>query len=193
MAWIPIKLPRNQPVRGKYSEWKEEIADDCSHICVYCEIGTNYFGGVRNFHIDHYKPKSKFIELEDDTNNLFLSCSICNCFKSDYWDDEENCNIPNPTNGEFILNISKDQNGLLRSTSFLHNFMIHKLYLNRVQLILYRREKNIHDKIIRIKKFYQEKKLQESDLPILEKIIDIDLKFSNLNEWPVYKIKDLKR
>ena len=60
MEWFKIfKENSVQPKTGKYSDWKEIIADECKHQCVYCALSESRFGGIRNFHVEHYRPKSK--------------------------------------------------------------------------------------------------------------------------------------
>src|SRR5690606_2049579 len=74
---------------SKYSDWKPELAREGFHQCVYCTISDASFGGIRNFHVEHYKPKglAQFAHLENDFSNLFYACAICNTFKSDDWTD----------------------------------------------------------------------------------------------------------
>lgn len=71
---------------GKYSDWKPILAEEGFHQCVYCALPDATFG-ERNFHVEHYKPKSraKFKHLENDIRNLFYACPACNVFKSDSW------------------------------------------------------------------------------------------------------------
>ena len=102
MNWKLVnKDPTTQPKRGTYSDWKEQIAQECYNQCVYCSIHESQFGGINNFHIDHFRPKSIFKNLENDICNLFYSCPICNRFKSDDWPNEPNLDTisyPDPSN-----------------------------------------------------------------------------------------------
>ena len=88
MKWIRIcNAERSQPSSGSYREWKPQIARDCSHQCVYCAIIEARFGGIRNFHVEHYRPKSRaeFASLENVITNLYYACAICNGFKGADW------------------------------------------------------------------------------------------------------------
>jgi len=56
-------------------------------------------GGAAAFHIDHYKPKKHFPELETVYGNLFYCCATCNVFKGAYWprpEVEKTRFVPNP-------------------------------------------------------------------------------------------------
>ena len=88
MKWIKVVTPRAQPTEGDHRSWKPQIACDCGHRCVYCAISEAQYGGLDNFHVDHFRPKSRFKELANNIGNLFLACGICNRFKSDDWPAE---------------------------------------------------------------------------------------------------------
>ena len=93
MSWkLIIKDKNNQPAGKDYTLWKEQIAEECFHQCVYCSIHENPWGGVDHYHIDHYRPKSipAFVKFELDILNLFYACPVCNRFKSDDWPAEPN-------------------------------------------------------------------------------------------------------
>jgi len=97
---------RQQPVAGAYTDWKEEIAHDCGHQCVYCAIPEAAFGGIDNFHVEHYRPKSIFQDLRDTITNLYLACSICNRFKGNDWpaeppDDHSISCYPDPADHDY--------------------------------------------------------------------------------------------
>ena len=74
---------RTQPNKGEWHDWKQEIADHCHGRCIYCAISEARFGGVRNFHIEHYRPKKKFPQFENDIKNLYSAGAICNVLKCD--------------------------------------------------------------------------------------------------------------
>ena len=67
------KEKTQQPTKGKYSDWKEILAEEGFNQCVYCAIPDACFGGIRNFHVEHYRPKSKFKKLE---NNIIPEKSV---------------------------------------------------------------------------------------------------------------------
>ncbi len=146
MKWkrIPKEFAA-QPSTGTYRDWKERLAAEADNHCVYCGIHSGGFGGLRNFHVEHYRPKSKFRELENDIQNLFFACCICNVFKSDSWPNEpngdhSNCCFPDPSAVDFTTLFEVDWStgrikGLFTATAFVEE----RLYLNRPQLINERR------------------------------------------------------
>lgn len=142
--WKKTKSPRTNPVRGHvYSDWKDEIASDCHHRCVYCGLDESR-AGRRNFCIDHYRPQSKFDALENDISNLYYSCAICNTFKGSDWPSDD---ALDPTQPGYYDPARVDYNQVFSiSPSFeVHGacarsrYMIVRLYLNRPQLITARR------------------------------------------------------
>jgi len=144
MNWKVInKSKRVQPIRGCYSDWKEQIASDCSYQCVYCSIHEGQFGGINNFHIDHYRPKSIFKHLENDIYNLYYSCPICNRFKSNDWPNEPNLNsisYPDPSEINYSEIFQINSNSQIQGRYLASRYIVLRLYLNRPQLIFERRE-----------------------------------------------------
>jgi len=148
MNWrLIVKDPQKQPSEGTYKDWKEQIADECFHQCVYCSIHENPWGGIDHYHIDHYRPKSiiRFKHLENDICNLFYACPVCNKFKLNDWpgepDDLQKICYPDPsiTNYQTLFNL--DMTNYSISSSYISGqYLINRLYLNRPQLVYERRE-----------------------------------------------------
>jgi 5-methylcytosine-specific restriction endonuclease McrA len=146
MKWK--RIPKEnciQPSSGTCHEWKAIIAAEGFFQCVYCAIHESSFGGTRNFHVEHYRPKSKFRHLEHDIINLFYACAICNTFKGDDWPDEpledlSNPSYPDPSKTDYneLFNYTKSV-GALEGKFVTSKYLIEKLYLNRPQLIIERR------------------------------------------------------
>jgi len=148
MNWrLIVKDKSKQPKTGTYSDWKEQIAEECYYQCIYCSINEAQFGGIDHYHIEHYKPKSieRFKSLENDIVNLFYSCPICNRFKSNDWpNDADDLNLvcyPDPSEYDYseLFDINSDNYkvyGIYVSTKY----MTERLYLNRPQLLYERRE-----------------------------------------------------
>jgi hypothetical protein len=68
MKWKLVpKRGSSQPTTGTYIDWKSLLANEGFHQCVYCALPDAALGGERNFHVEHYKPKSKakFRHLEN--------------------------------------------------------------------------------------------------------------------------------
>jgi hypothetical protein len=146
MRWRRIeKVGKRRPKTGTYKDWKPLLAAEGGHQCVYCALPSARFGGIRNFHVEHYKPKSRFIRLTNSYPNLFYACAICNCFKGDDWpcepsDDHSVCAYPNPSkvNIGHIVEYSK-ATGQIRGIHPAAKYLVEQLYLNRPQLLMERR------------------------------------------------------
>jgi len=147
MRWIKIDKDKcTQPSTGMYSDWKPILADEAHHQCVYCAIPEARLGGIRNFHVEHYRPKSKeeFAALENVIRNLFYSCPICNTFKGDDWPCEPNVemSIPcylDPGMVDYNAVFHLQQNAEVVGVNISAKYMVEKLFLNRPHLILERR------------------------------------------------------
>src|SRR5262245_33296746 len=137
MKWKRIpKEKAVQPETGYYSIWKELIADEGSHQCVYCAIHDASFGGIRNFHIEHYKPKSlpRFQHLINSIANLFYACPICNTFKSNDWPsdpipDHSVESYPDPSEIDYCQLFDVDAaTGLISGKYLASKYMIEKMH-----------------------------------------------------------------
>lgn len=155
MKWrIIVRDKSNQPATGKYSDWKEIIAEYCHFQCVYCSIHEEQFGGITNYHIDHFRPKSKkeFEHLTNDILNLYYACPICNRFKKDDWpgepDDLNKVCYPDPSDIDYseLFTVNEAGGYLLESRFISANYVIERLYLNRAQLLFERREYMLNER-----------------------------------------------
>lgn len=147
MKWKRIpKEKSSQPTTGKYPDWKPILAKEGFHQCVYCALPDATFG-ERNFHVEHYKPKSRasFKHLENDIKNLFYACPVCNVFKSDSWPrapkkDHSVEAFPDPSKCDYCELFELDEpSGEIAGKFLASRFLIIRLHLNRRQLVIERR------------------------------------------------------
>lgn len=154
MRWFRIN--KTAPAETKhYRAWKLDLAVEGGNQCVYCCIHEGMFGGIRNYHVEHYRPKSKFAGLEHAYENLFYACAICNVFKSDSWlalpndPNDWTCkHFPDPSVVDFgaMLRI-QERNHHVVSDFVAGKFLIERLHLNRPQLVIARRAKYVYEKL----------------------------------------------
>ncbi len=152
MKWIRVEKSRTaQPKTGNYRQWKPILANEGRHQCVYCAIPESRFGGTWNFHVEHYRPRARFLDLENTIGNLFYSCAICNTFKGDDWPNEPMlthriASYPDASRHDYnnLFNIDIGS-GMIIGRYTASRYMVEKLYLNRPQLILERREYWIYE------------------------------------------------
>lgn len=152
MNWKQIvKDKSKQPTSGEYSDWKEQIAEECYYQCVYCSIHENPWGGIDHYHVEHYRPKSRpeFAHLENDILNLFYACPVCNRFKSNDWpaectNDFNTVAYPDPSKVDYADLIDVSSTDFTLTGKFpASKYVIQRLYLNRPQLIYERREETL--------------------------------------------------
>lgn len=188
MKWKRIpKESASQPEQGNYSDWKEIIAEEAERRCVYCGIFDSSLGGLRCFHIEHYKPKSKYGELKNTFSNLFYACPVCNTFKNNDWpndpiNDHSIISYPNPCHVDYTILFEIDERGVIKGHFIASKYMVEKLHLNRNQLIMTRRENYLRLKLdklmIEIKNLFEQIIL----LDYSQEIKDIFLRYIYISE-----------
>ncbi len=204
MNWKLIyKSPLNQPLRGNYTEWKEQIAEECYHQCVYCAIHESSWGGIDHYQIDHFRPKSRdeFKNLENDICNLFYACPVCNRFKSDDWPgdpaDLENICYPDPSKTDYSTLFDIDPHFSINGKYVSAKYLIHRLYLNRPQLIYERREfslknrgENLLQEVNKLIKNINDKKLTNRAFDL---IVSIATHLHKRDKIRPYKLSDIRK
>ncbi|MEK0267138.1 HNH endonuclease [Stenotrophomonas rhizophila] len=134
--------------KGVYKQWKDIVRHECKYQCVYCAINEGSFGGVRNFHLDHYRPKKLFVALENVIANIFYACSICNSFKGADWPGEpeldfSNCCYPDPSKVDYSTILIEDDSGAVQSALVSGKYIVERLYINRPQMVMLRRRNRL--------------------------------------------------
>jgi hypothetical protein len=191
------------PSTGTYRDWKPQLADEGHHQCVYCSISEASFGGLRNFHVEHYKPKAVFPEFENEYGNLFFACAICNSFKRDDWPGECDQDLsemayPNPASvniGDYIDVNSVD--GEVTGTRNATKYLIERLFLNRPQLILERRTGHAFARLDEMREHLSRVADQTRDVQLLQEIVRrvnrVAALFGEYRRAIPYKNEDTKR
>ncbi len=123
------------PVLTSYRKYKESLAADFQRRCGYTDCRDFWFGGKSTFHIDHFKPKSKYAHLECEYSNLVYACSHVNQAKSD--DDSDD--YLDPCDSDYNQHFGRDQDGnivtLPGSQQAAYMYKKLKLYLRRYGVI----------------------------------------------------------
>lgn len=117
-----------------YGRYKSFLAADFNNRCGYTDCNDFWFGGQTTFHIDHFKPKSKYPALEIDYSNLVYASAFVNRAKSD--DDGEYldpCNVD--YNDHFFRNALGEIIPVKSSVSANYMYKKLKLYLKRYGII----------------------------------------------------------
>ncbi len=69
--------------------YRRYLQTDFEARCAYCERPEEYMGGEECFEVEHFRPTSKFPELNSVYTNLYYACRGCNGHKSETWPSEE--------------------------------------------------------------------------------------------------------
>ncbi|MFV1883227.1 MAG: hypothetical protein ACMZ7B_01875 [Balneola sp.] len=217
MMWFRIpKEEAQQPQKGTYRDWKPLLSKEGKAQCVYCTIRESSFGGIRNYHVEHFRPKSleEFKNLENDIKNLFHCCSICNSFKGSDWksnpETANDCDLfyydPSVKDYKEIFFISEENDFIVDGQCVSSKYMINKLFLNRPQLLLERKEKVFSERLLKLRNELNElaKKLISSGLSKTEKgseflnqtldmLTQSGTRFSELRNSIPYSEDDIRR
>lgn len=143
-----------------YRSYKKPIIKDFNNRCGYCDSLDFWCGGPRFYHIDHFKPKSIFPELETEYSNLVYACPYCNIFKSNDWSVDEVCKYIDPCEVEYSEHLYRERNGAILPSTKCGEFISEKLHLyllrHRVTWMLTR----IQDVLVELNNFM----LDQTDL-----------------------------
>lgn len=122
------------PDLTNYRDYKPYLKTDFDSKCGYTYCLDFWFGGQRNFQIDHVKPQSIHSNLKNKYSNLVYSCSYVNRAKSN--DDNE---YLDPCNVDYNLHFYRDQSGNIfpidNSEKGKYMYKKLKLYLKRYSII----------------------------------------------------------
>lgn len=125
-----------EKVYKNYRSYKKYLASDFNNRCGYCDDYDGWQGGEATYHVDHFAPKKKFENLENDYNNLVYSCSYCNRFKSDDWpSDNPKINIVgnqgyiDPCEEDYQKHFYRDSTGNIKFKTAIGEYVYNKLQL----------------------------------------------------------------
>lgn len=136
-----IKVQYSKPKRtctdkfSNYRKYKDPIQGDFGKKCGYCDDLDFYMGGKSGYHIDHFKPKKHYPDLETEYSNLVYSCPFCNIAKSDKWRDKEG--FIDPCLADYDEHLYRDDQGKICHSSPRGEYIYRnlKLSLRRHQVI----------------------------------------------------------
>lgn len=212
MKWSQILKTANPAIEAYGcgdSRVKEFLRQEGGFRCVYCAVHENALGGIQAFHVEHYRPKSKFPQFEHALNNLFYACPICNRFKLNDWPAEphrqfKNSSYPDPSKVDYSVLFKLDsKTGLVAGQYVASKYIVERLYFNRPQLILERRQYFLDQELERINQDYS-KLIQElgtkgnkKSLQYLKKLAGLSGKINqlilDLKKMPAYEVADVSR
>lgn len=140
--WIPTYPFDSNDVKN---EVRLELLSEQRGLCVYCGRRLKLDRPGETYHVEHFRPRSHYLDLATDFSNLFLSCGqkddrgapapTCGNYKDDWFDEASHVppHYPHCT-ARFRFNL----NGFVASAqdgdSSAEN-MIGRLHLNHPELV----------------------------------------------------------
>jgi HNH endonuclease len=106
---------------------------------VYCRLPDGV-KGEEAFGVDHYRPVSKFPDLDCNYENLFYACNTCNWRKGDFWTalvQAAEDFIPNPCDHRMADHL-RFEGARVEPATATGRFAIAMLFLNHPAQIEYR-------------------------------------------------------
>jgi hypothetical protein len=118
---------------------RESLRQRFQFSCGYCGVREGDVGAELT--VDHYQPTSR--GGLDEVENRVYCCHACNEFKGDYWEPSSSARILHPLHDNISANLLEEADGTLRPLTETGAFHLKRLYLNRPQLVTYRRERRL--------------------------------------------------
>ncbi|NTU79098.1 MAG: hypothetical protein HGA45_06805 [Chloroflexales bacterium] len=146
------------PKLKNYKGYKKYLRKDFTYKCIFCAIHENEFGGYRNFHVEHHKPKSLFPGLITTYSNLTYSCCVCNVYKGVEWPSDDpladGVGFPDPCECDYDEQFSVNADGVVTGSTPIGKYLVETLHLNRKHITSIRRRrllrKDMHDRIVNL-------------------------------------------
>jgi uncharacterized protein (TIGR02646 family) len=187
------------PPLKRYNFYKRYLRRDFAFRCAYCLIHEAHFGGLRNFHVDHFRPKSRpeFRHLALVYSNLYYACGICNIFKGEHWPTAEDVGAglyfvdPCQENAYETHLAIHEENGELRALTRAGEYSIAHIRLNREQLKRHRRRQTeVRKKVAELRSLIERPGLPAGYVSGVREIIG-QIEREYLNPAPPYEVEDL--
>jgi uncharacterized protein (TIGR02646 family) len=136
-----------------YHRYDAEIAQDCQHRCVYCDITLEEDGG-EGMHVDHFRPRKHFPHLGNDPANLVLACANCNLLKSAHWPmtdpditHDGNVGFVDPFEEDRLTVFGVSTAGRIEAVKGPADYGIQLLQLNRPSRVAVRQRRHQQDRV----------------------------------------------
>jgi len=123
-------------VYTRYTAYKSYLQNDFHNRCGYCDDLDIYCGGSAGFHIDHFRPHSKFNHLKTAYTNLVYACPYCNRGKSNDWptgleeiSHQNGKGYVDPCDADYDNHFERLNNGKIHPTTDVGIYMFEQLKL----------------------------------------------------------------
>lgn len=112
--------------KADYRQYKDALAADFNNRCGYTDCVDYWFGGKRNFQIDHLKPHSVYPDKKAEYSNLVYCCSYVNRAKS----NDDSPNYIDPCDVDYNTHFRRDKDGIIYGVTPQAKYMVSKMHLS---------------------------------------------------------------
>lgn len=125
-----FKIKRRKLDITDWRAHKPELSEDFFGICGYC--GKHFKATLCDSQIEHFIPKKKYPEYENQYSNLILACKVCNNKKRDDWPskdslknitDDSKKGYVDPASDEFDYHLERLSDGNIVGKSEVGKYM----------------------------------------------------------------------
>ncbi len=104
--------------------------------CAYCGVHEDDAGATLT--VDHHRPRA--CGGDDESDNLVYACARCNEHKGSYWHERDppHVRLLHPGRDNLEAHLREDNDGRIAGVTPEGQFFVHRLQLNRPQLVAYR-------------------------------------------------------
>jgi len=194
---VLFERKQTPPKKTKYQDYKEFLRKDFLYRCAYCNTHEAHFGGLRNFHVDHFRPKKRFPGRTLTYTNLYYACSLCNTFKGETWPSRAQLKADfrfidpceeDPYENHLLVN---PRDGSLHAATNPGRFTNAHIRLDRPQLQKHRyRQNQARQKCEELRSALANPSLPPSWVSRAKELID-EIERESLNPEPPYEVSDL--
>lgn len=118
------------------SEQRNTLRELYQFRCGYC--GTSEGDVGAELTVDHFRPRSR--GGTEEPSNWVYCYHACNEFKGDLWQPDSTQRILYPLQDDLTIHLAEQSDGTLMGLTETGRFHIQRLHLNRLPLVLRRRE-----------------------------------------------------
>jgi hypothetical protein len=125
---------------------REQVRERYAYCCGYCGVHEADVGSTLT--VDHHRPQRH--GGTDDNENIVYCCPRCNEHKGAYWHEVHapRIRLLHPLDDKLDLHFLEEQTGQLVGQTPEGVFYIHRLHLNRPQLIEHRLCKRADQRVL---------------------------------------------
>lgn len=128
------KIKRRELCITDWKKHKQELEEDFFGLCGYC--GKHFKATLCDSQIEHFIPKKKYPDYENEYSNLILACKVCNNKKRSDWPsgdptknitDDGKRGYIDPASDEYDDNLTRCEDGSIVGITDVGKYMYKRL------------------------------------------------------------------